>query len=131
MTPDPAMARALAAMTDVRLRALSKVGTGPFTSILVEQHYEAIKELITALMAANGWKTYSHEVLVGYLKHFYKEFTEAEIALVDQLRKLRNDISYRGVAVNPEYWERNKSAAAAVITKLKAVLEKRLKAGRP
>lgn len=69
----------------------------------------------------------SHEMLVGYLAEFYKEFSQAEITVIDQLRKTRNDISYRGVIIRPDYLNRNKDSIERIIKKLKALLEKKLK----
>jgi len=34
---------------------------------IVEQYYEVIKELITALMYCDGFKTLSHKMLIFYL----------------------------------------------------------------
>lgn len=95
-------------------------------TLIVEEYYEIVKELITALMSCDGWKTTSHELLIGYLAKFYPEIDGAEISLIDQLRQLRNDIDYRGIMINPEYVERNKEAILDVIDVLKSVANKRI-----
>ena len=61
---------------------------------IIEEYYEIIKELITALMYADGFKTLSHKSLIYYLEKNYKEFDKGEIILIDGLRKLRNNITY-------------------------------------
>ncbi len=73
--------------------------------------------------AANDWTvTASHELLVGYLAEFYKEFSSAEIMAIDQLRKTRNDIAYRGVMIKAEYLTRRKADILKIIEKLKSMV---------
>jgi ribonuclease HII len=67
-----------------------------FASIFIETDYEMIKELITALMYLDGYKTLSHEYLISFLSKFYKDFSEYEINLIDKLRITRNKIAYEG-----------------------------------
>lgn len=124
--PDKEKAKALlnvAALHEGRaqLTPLPKMAT-----LLVEEYYEIVKELITAIMGCDGWKTTSHELLVGYLAKFYPEFSASEIALIDQLRQMRNDIDYRGAMINPEYLERNQAAILSVILKLKSTANKKI-----
>lgn len=124
--PDNEKAKALLKMTELHERRAKMTPLPDMATLLVEEYYEIIKELITALMSCDGWKTTSHELLVGYLAKFYPEFSSAEIALIDQLRQIRNDIDYRGVMINPEYVERNKTTILDVIAKLKDVTNKRI-----
>ena len=95
-----------------------------FATLLAEEYYEIVKELITGIMSVDGWKTTSHEL--GYLAKYYPEFSASEIMLIDQLREMRNDIDYRGVMINPEYLDRNLEAISASIQKLKHVLHARI-----
>jgi hypothetical protein len=96
-----------------------------FASLVVEDYYEIIKEILTALMAIDGYKTLSHEVLIGYLKEFYPEFSDAEIILADELRRLRNRISYGGFFITPDFVERRISEMDALTQKLLGVLQKK------
>ena len=123
---DREKARALMKMTELREKRVTVTPSAEFATLLVEEYYEMIKELVTAIMSIDGWKTTSHEMLVGYLAEFYKEFTSAEITLVDQLRMIRNDIGYRGVMVDGEYVQRNQETITKVIKKLKQVLDQKL-----
>jgi len=64
---------------------------------IVEEYYEIMKELATALMYAEGLKTLSHKTLFYYLeKNHSNEFSRQEFILADELRRLRNDIAYYG-----------------------------------
>ena len=98
-----------------------------FTSIVIEDYYEIIKESLTALMAIDGCKTLSHEVLISYLKRFYKEFSEHEIIFMDEMRKLRNKINYDGFKVKPPYWEMNNGIILKIIEELDKIMERKLK----
>lgn len=124
--PDSEKAKALLKMTELHEGRAQLTPLPTMATLLVEEYYEIVKELITAIMSCDGWKTTSHELLVGYLAQFYPEFNAAEIALIDQLRQMRNDIDYRGVMINPEYLERNQAAILDVITTLKDVTNKRI-----
>jgi hypothetical protein len=113
-------------MTEIHEKRAQMTPLPDMATLLVEEYYEIVKELITAIMSCDGWKTTSHELLVGCIAKFCSEFTSAEIALIDQLRQMRNDIDYRGVMINPEYVERNQAAILDVISKLKNVTNKRI-----
>lgn len=128
--PDVEKARALLKMVALREQRLKHMTLPTFSTLLVEDYYEIVKELVTAIMSADGWKTVSHELLIGYLAEFYHEFSQAEISLMDQLRVIRNDIAYRGVMINPEYIQRNRENILSIIEKLKQVLQKKLNSGK-
>ncbi len=122
---DPEKATSLLCLVELREKDLS-TKTEEFATLIVEGYYEIIKELITGIMAIDGWKTVSHELLVGYVAQFYKELSSAEISLIDQLRKIRNDIDYRGIMINAGYLYRNKEFILSIINKLKNMLKKKL-----
>jgi hypothetical protein len=123
IAPDRQMAKAILKMIEVRMKALSLVDRKEFASLVVEDYYEITKEAITALMALDGYKTLSHEVLVAYLKEFYPQFSESEILLVDQLRQLRNKIAYRGFFITHDFLERTEMRMKSIVSKIKRILE--------
>ena len=112
-------------MVELREKDL-KTKSEEFATLIVEGYYEIIKELITAIMSIDGYKTVSHELLIGYLVRFYKEFSSSEIYLIDQLRKTRNSIAYRGAIIRPEYLKRNKERILLSIKKLKNIVERKI-----
>lgn len=129
VSEDKETANSLLKTADIRfdaLKILLENDSTKFASVLAEGYYEIIKEIITALMAIDGYKTTSHEALVAYLKEFYEEFDDYEIMFIDDLRKLRNKIDYKGFSVNPEYIKRNKLEIQNIISKLKTTLNKKL-----
>jgi len=127
ISPDKEMSKSIEKMIKVRLKALKIKDNREFASLVVEDYYEIIKESITALMVVDGYKTLSHEVLVGFLKKFYKQFTEEEIFLIDQLRILRNKIAYKGFFINYDYLKRNEPKIKSIISKLTKILNEKIK----
>lgn len=62
-------------------------------SFIFEDIYESLREASQALMSLRGYKPYSHEALIAFLKKFYN-FPEADISSFDRYRKLRNRCVY-------------------------------------
>ena len=125
--PDKEMAKALLKMMAIRLKAVESLDKNMFASIIVEGYYEIVKEGITALMAIDGYKTLSHEVLIGYIKEFYSEFSEQDIIFMDNLRRIRNNIVYKGFVVQKDYLDRNEKMVNTIIKKLKKLIEDKLR----
>ena len=127
---DKEIAESLFKTVDTRfedLKVLLEKDIIKFTSVITEGYYEIIKEMLTALMAIDGYKTTSHEALIIYLKEFYKNFDEYEIRFIDDLRKIRNKIDYKGFTVNPEYLKRNNLEIQNIISKFKKLINEKLK----
>ena len=124
---DKEKAKSLYLMLKERKEAVKFLEPLRFTSIVIENYYEIIKESLTALMALDGYKSLSHEILISYLKRFHKEFLEHEIVFIDEMRKLRNKINYDGFKVRPQYYEINKENILKIIEKLDKILERKLK----
>jgi len=119
----------------LRVKALREMAEERFKDIknekkvykIVEQYYEIIKELITSLMYAEGFKTLSHKALIYYLENNYKEFNKEEIFLTDDLRKLRNNIGSYGQKVGGEFLINKEKQIKVIIKKLIRVADKKLK----
>ena len=124
--PDREKARSLLKVVELRELKLSSFELPAFATLLAEAYYEVVKELITGIMTVDGWKTTSHELLIGYLAKFCSEYNTAQIMLIDQLRRMRNDIAYRGIMIPPEFLDRNQKNILSIISKLKKTLNQRL-----
>lgn len=128
MTPNPERAKSILTQIEVRKDAMKRFLPQKHATLLVEAYYEIIKELLTALLAIDGYKTLSHTALIDYLKEKYnKEFTEIEVYTIDEFRKIRNKISYEGHIVSQEYYERKKDIAERLMQKLQTRIEGKLK----
>ena len=61
---------------------------------VLENSYEAMREAADAVLYKEGYKSYSHEASIVYLKS--KSFSDSEIYEFDRFRKIRNRIKYYG-----------------------------------
>ena len=123
---DKEKAKSLLKLVELREKNLKILNKNDSSTLILEAYYEIIKELITAIMSIDGYKTLSHELLVSYLAKFYREFSKFEINIIDQLRKTRNDIAYRGVMINPEYLDRTENVIWEIIKKLRKIANSKL-----
>ena len=120
-------ARALLKLAKKRLEFVEKHGEDDFPQLLVEFYYEVIKELISSLLSIHGYKSYSHECLISFLEEYYpNEFDESEIHFLDSMRKLRNDIQYRGRDIADDYLKRNIGRINEIIKKLVRIVEREI-----
>lgn len=126
ITPDKEKARNILKMISLieeRIQTQDKI---KMAALIIVDYYEVIKELITAIMLIDGWKTLSHKDLIDYIKEKYSEFNSKEISILDELRILRNRVSYEGFFIERSYLERNETLFNQMISKLKSLVNKRL-----
>src|SRR3989344_1612518 len=112
-------ADSLIEMAKERFADISKE-TKPYK--IIEEYYEIIKEIITSIMYRDGYKTLSHTALIIYLEINYKEINykeinKQEIFIINELRKLRNNILYYGQRVSKEYLINHESEIRKIIQK--------------
>jgi len=72
-------------------------------------------------MSLEGYKPYSHEATISFLKEFHKEFTEDEINKFDRFRMLRSDSEYRAMPVSKEDAESCLEFSELLINKIKLI----------
>lgn len=120
-TPDPIEAESLLNKAVERLDYFrSDKIEDKKASIILENVYEAIRESAQSLMSLKGFKPYSQEVTISFIRGFYpKEFTEYEINKFDMFRLLRNDSVYRAVPISKEDAESCLKFAKEFVDKIK------------
>lgn len=125
ISKNSARAKALKDMAEDRLKDIKKENK---TYKIIEGYYEIIKELMTALMYLDGFKTLSHKSLIHYLEINYKtHFNREQIILTDELRKLRNDILYYGKKIDSVYLTNKESEIKIIIQNLINLLDEKLR----
>jgi hypothetical protein len=119
-------AKSILRMVELREKRIEAYSSKNFGSLLVEDYYEIIKELATALLCLEGYKTLSHKALFKYIydKHSIFEFAEKE--LTDDLRKKRNKVVYNGFLIRDSYVARNLMTIKKLIRKYKSLLKENL-----
>ena len=101
-TPDIEESKSLInkAVNRLKYAKLKKIDKDTAAFIL-EDSYEAARESAQSLMSIKGYKPYSHEATIAFLKDSYRDnFNESEIHDFDRFRQLRNDSVYKAVMIN-------------------------------
>lgn len=125
ITPDKEKARNILKMISLIEERIKIQDKTKMTALIIADYYEIIKELITAVLLIDGYKTLSHKDLIDYLKEKYSEFRMHEISLLNDLRILRNRIAYEGFSIEPPYLNRNEVFYKQLIKKLKNIVIKK------
>jgi len=126
ITPDKEKAKSILKMVSLLEKRIKNQNKKEMVALIISDYYEIIKELITSILLIDGYKTLSHKDLIDYLKQRYEEFSSYEISVLDDLRILRNRISYEGFFVESPYLDRNESLFLSLINKLKNLIKKKL-----
>lgn len=88
---------------------------------IIENMYDVMRELIEAKLLLEGYKSYSHEAIVSYLKKL--GFSSSEVGFMDELRDIRNHTKYYGHLVNSEYAKKVSEFVNKAYPKLKGMIK--------
>jgi uncharacterized protein (UPF0332 family) len=114
-------------MCKVRIRVLKQIKLDEETaSVIADDYYEVIKELLTALLLLNSLKSSNHECLISFFKKIYPD-NEYETKVMYELKRIRNKINYEGFFVEKSYVERSKLEFGHIIRFLKKEIKEKLK----
>ncbi len=91
-------------------------------SFIIENHYEAIKELLTALLLSKGLRSSNHQCLISYFYKNYPEY-EAESNLIQRLSYLRNRLEYYGEEIDLNFYNSNKENIEKVTAIIKNLIK--------
>lgn len=125
VSQDKEKAKNLFKMIQSILERIKNTNKKKFTSLIVSDYYEIVKELITAILISEGIKTLSHKVLIEQAKKF-NGISEQEFYLINELRIIRNKINYDGFFVEYDYLERKEKSINSAIKKLLKVLQSKI-----
>lgn len=119
-TPDPEEAKSLLEKAETTLNYFKdKEITEKYASIIFGNLYGAIREAAQSLMSLKGYKPYSHEATISFLKEFHREFSEEELNKFDRFRLIRSDSEYRAIKVSKKDAESCLKFAKSFIEKVK------------
>lgn len=121
-SPDRELARALLQNVEEREKSTLKLEVKEFPLLVFENLYDCLRELLDALLAVEGYKSYSHEASIAYLRHF--KFPESKIAQLDRFRAKRNNSKYYGRSPSRDdaeevkvFYKENKKILLGVLAK--------------
>lgn len=122
-TINPDEAKALLIQSEERLDYVnSKEINQTSAKFVLQDSYESIRESAQSLMSMKGFKPYSHEATISFLKKFHeKDFTEEEIFKFDRFRQLRNDSVYKAIIITEEEAKDCLSFAKQFVKKIKNI----------
>lgn len=91
-------------------------------SLIVDDYYEVIKELLVAYLLKNGLRSKNHQCLISY---FYKQNSERgiEALLLQQMSFFRNRLQYYGEKVPSEFYKDKKKEIEDLIKFLLELLK--------
>jgi hypothetical protein len=115
ITKDERRAKALREMAQDRFSNMSNFKE-PYR--IIEEYYEIIKELLTASMYLQGFKTLSHKSLIEFSIKNIKSLSNKEFSLIDELRIKRNNIVYYGEQITLEFLKSREKEIKEIIKKL-------------
>jgi hypothetical protein len=127
ITPDKDKAKSIVRMTSLIEERIKKCNRREMAALIITDYYEIIKELIISIILVNGYKTLNDKDLIEYIKEKHKEFNPSEITFLEDLRVLKDRISYEGFFVEPSYLERNEEYFRNMIKKLRGIINQSIK----
>src|SRR3989344_1860481 len=114
ITKDIVRARDLFQMANERYTEIIKILPRDKPYKIPEEYYEILVQLITGLMYSDGLKTLSHLSLINYLKE-YPAINNAEVQLINSLRKFRHETVYYGKKIGGEFLVNNEEEIKRVV----------------
>lgn len=110
-------------LLDQANRRLAKVENQAITDenadFILEDYYEALRTLADAVLALNGYKSYSHEASIAYFAND-KDFSPMLLEGLDRLRRKRHGIHYYGQRVSIADAQEARALATIIAPKLRA-----------
>jgi len=91
-------------------------------SLVVEDYYEVIKELLVAYLLKNGLRSKNHQCLISYF-YIKNKVYEKESYLISQMSFFRNRLNYYGEDIPAEFYEKNKKDFEKIISILKELIK--------
>ena len=84
VSTDIELAKALKRDLFERIDKAIKLDTKEYAKLIFESIYDSLREFCDVLLAIDGYKSYSHEASLVYLKNY--GFDDSKIAMLDRFR---------------------------------------------
>lgn len=89
-------------------------------SFLFESIYDSMREASQSLMSLKGYKPYSHEAVIAFLKKYYpNDFSNSELEELNNYRILRNNIVYKAEKANEKETQKALELCKKIIQKIR------------
>lgn len=126
-TPDYEEAKALFEQSKERMEYTRLKDINQKTAkFVLQDSYEAVREAAQSLMSIRGFKPYSHEATISFIKEFYSDnFNDEDINKFDHFRQIRNNSVYKAVKIMEEDAKSCIFFAKKFIQKVQHILNKK------
>ena len=127
--PDIQKAISLQKMALTTLERLNSTDKNKYPSNVLVDYYDIIRNLMEALIAIEGVKVSgvsAHYKIINYISYKYN-FIESDRFFLQQVRNVRNRISYDGLQINKGFIKENNRMLCGIVTKLLKLLKQKLK----
>jgi len=122
--PDMERAKSIVRSAEFRLKRAKNTKVNDETvSLIVEDYYEVIKELLTAYLLTKGLRSKNHQCLISFFYKINPDF-EKEAYLIQQMSFFRNRLTYYGEFIPKEFYEENRREFDKVIVIVKKLINK-------
>ncbi|MBI4440403.1 hypothetical protein HY638_05510 [Candidatus Woesearchaeota archaeon] len=96
--PDLALAKSLVRDMNSRLKDSQSLSVSDYQKIVFENVYDALRDFADAILAVEGFKSYSHQASFAHLSRF--NFDTQMLEALDRFRYKRNGSKYYGQTVS-------------------------------
>jgi len=125
ITPDLELAKSLIKDMKERISKSNLLDVNIFPKIIFENVYDSLRDFCDAMLAINGFKSYSHQASIYYL--LKKGFDISVVKEMDQFRYKRNGSKYYGVPIIVDEAKDIKTFYKRIKNKIDEILRKEIK----
>jgi hypothetical protein len=127
--PDKIKVQSILKMVDKTLLMINSIDYNVFPSNVLQQYYDVLRELMTIIMLLDGFKTKgegAHKEIIEYIGKNYSSVTQGQIMFLDELRVLRNRISYDGFFIESDFVIRKNEDIIELVRLFKEIIDKKM-----
>lgn len=125
---DKQKAISLKKMAETTLKRIKDTDIDKYASNALKDYYDALHELMDAIAALDGMKFSgegAHEKLINNIASLYN-LPEKDRIFLQELRNLRNRITYEGLFIEPDYVRKNAARIESLMQMLNKVITGKL-----
>jgi uncharacterized protein (UPF0332 family) len=108
-----------------RAKKANKLDIEEYSKFIFENIYDSLREMCDAILALKGYKSYSHEGSISYLKNL--DVSPQIILRLDRFRDKRNSSKYYGKSISREDAKEIKEFYEKYFNNLLTLLDKEIK----
>ena len=123
--PNKEKSKSIMLMVKNTLSMINSLNKNKFTSHIVKEYYNVIREMISVILLLDGYKIYgdgAYLALIDYLGDNY-DIRQNELSLIKDLRNIRNKINYDGFFVKIDYLKIRENYIKQLISKLQRIIK--------